>query len=172
MIKKREDFSEAERYIPLIRYAGYEQVIKEGMGLSNKLPKLKIYHGFFPCPASWDGTKLERTKEVGFSKDPEPVAEFRKYLRACNDKGIRVLFVYAPFFSGAQEKMSDSTFREMKNTFEDLGKEYDIPILSWWDSPISDDTNYFYNATHLNAYGAELFTFELARCLDSLGIVN
>ena len=137
---------EREQYLPYFFDKELFEMIKqreEGLGLSNKLPESKTYHGYSPSFASWDGTKLERTKEVGFSKDPEPVAEFRNYLRECRDKGIKVVFVYAPFFSGAQEKMSDNTLKDMKNLFEKLGEEYNVPILSWWESPICCDTNFF-----------------------------
>ena len=170
MVKKREGFSELERFIPLIRYAGYEQVIKEGLGLSNKLPKSKLYNGYSPSSASWDGTKLEKTKEVGFSKDLEAVVGFCKYLRECHDKGVIVVLCYAPLYSGARNKMSSENQKAMFDTFDSIAKNNSIPVVSWWNSSISEDTVFFYNATHLNVIGAKLFTKELAFVLDSLDL--
>lgn len=171
MIKKREGFSVLDRLIPLIRYAGYEQMIKEGLGLPNKMIKSGVIKGYRPTYSAWDGRKLEATKEVGFGLDPLPVSVFKQFLGDCREKGIKVVFVYAPFYIGARHKMSAKNERAMFDFFEQLAKEYDLPILSWWDAPISEETDFFYNATHLNAKGAGIFTTELSYCLDTLGIV-
>ena len=46
------------------------------------------------------------------------------------------------------------------------------PILNYTYDPISYDTNFFYNATHLNKTGAELFTRKLAHDIDSLQLLK
>ena len=171
MIKKRESLTVFDRIIPLIRYAGYEQLIKEGLGLPNKMEKREVFKGFIPHYSSWDGRKLDATDEVGFGFNPLAVSTFKSFLSECNEKGIKVLFVYAPFFSGARHKMSVENQKAMFDSFDCIAKDYRIPILSWWDCPISEDTTYFYNATHLNADGAALFTNKLAHCLDTIGLL-
>jgi hypothetical protein len=167
MIKNREGFNALDRKVPLIRYSGYEQVIKEGLGFPNKMDKKEMYKGYRPDSSGWDGHKLATIEEIGFGYNPTAVSTFRSFLNECSDKGIKVLFVYAPFFSGARRKMSDENKKTMFDSFDSLAKDYQIPILSWWDSPISEDTAFFYNATHLNAEGAKMFTHELATILKS-----
>ena len=172
MIKKREGFSSFDRIVPLIRYAGYEQMIKEGLRLPNKLLKTGVIKGYRPTCAAWNGQKLKAIKEVGFGMDPVAVSVFEQFLGECREKGVKVIFVYAPFYSGARLKMSIENQRAMIDSFEQIAWKNNVPVFSWWDAPISEDTTFFYNATHLNANGAALFTNELAHCLDTSGLLQ
>ena len=173
MVKERENFTVAERVVPLIRYAGYEQMIKEGLGIPNKMEKSEMYKGYKPSiTSSWDGKGLASIEEISFNNHPKAHALFDEYLMECRSKDIIIVFVYAPLYSGAQQKITPEGLQEMYSTFESFSEIYDIPVLSWWDSPICSDTANFYNATHLNANGAKTFTEELARCLDSLGVLR
>ncbi len=172
MVRDREDFSRAERIIPLIRYSGYEQIIKEGLGLPNDLLRSPSYKGFRPSKIPWNGKQLANIGEIGFPKEMESVVALQSFLEYCQNESIKVVFVYAPFYYGAQLKFNSRDLDDMFATFECIGKEYNIPVLSWWDSPICKDTMYFYNAAHLNEIGARVFTHELAHCIDSLGIMR
>ena len=49
--------------------------------------------------------------------------------------------------------------------------KYDIPILDYTYMDICYDTTYFYNAMHLNALGADLFSEKLAHDLASQGFI-
>ena len=172
MIKEREGYSEAERIIPLIRYAGYEQMIMEGLGIPNKMPKSEMYKGYRPRNNSWDGKGLANVKEIGFTNHPNAYSLFNEYLNDCYNKGIIVVFVYTPLYYRAQQKINRNSMKEMYKVFESFSELYNIPILSWWDSPICNDTANFYNATHLNASGAKKFSEELAQSIDSLGLLK
>lgn len=171
MIKERESLTFFDRLLPLVRYAGYEQMIKEGLGMKNKLIKTKMFNGYWPRYENWDGHMLNTIEEVGFSYNPVAVTAFKHFLSECNEKGIKVVFVYSPLYSGARCKMSDETKKVMFESFDQMAREFQIPILSWWDCSISEDTAYFYNATHLNADGAAHFTNELAHCMDKIGLL-
>ena len=172
MIKEREGFSEAERLVPLIRYAGYEQMIKEGLGIPNKMEKTEMYKGFKPSVSGiWDGKGLAHIEEIGFANHPQANSLFEEHLKECRNKGIIIVFVYAPLYFEAQQKINKNSLQEMYRTFESFSELYDIPVLSWWNSPICVDTANFYNATHLNARGAKVFSEELAHCLDSVGVL-
>lgn len=172
MIKMREGFSSFDRIVPLIRYAGYEQMIKEGLGLHSKLFKSGVIKGYRPTYAAWSGQKLKAIKEVGLGMDPVAVSVFEEFLGECREKGVKVVFVYAPFYSGARLKMSTENQRAMFDSFERIAQKNNVSIFSWWDAPMSEDTSFFYNATHLNADGAALFTNELAHCLDTSGLLQ
>ncbi len=172
MIKERENFSEAERVVPLIRYSGYEQMIREGLGIPNKMRKSEMYKGYRPDFGHWNGKELANVGKVGFTNNPNANSLFNEYLKECRNKGIIIVFVYAPLYSGAQQKITEEGLQEMYMTYNSFSELYDIPILSWWDSPICSDTANFYNATHLNARAAERFSIELAQAIDSLGIIQ
>jgi hypothetical protein len=56
--------------------------------------------------------------------------------------------------------------------YDSIACEFHIPILDYSDIPMCYDTAYFYNATHLNKTGAELFTTKLAHDIDSIGFLK
>ena len=172
MINEREGFSKAERIVPLIRYAGYTQMVMEGLGIPNKMKKTEVFKGYAPRFDNWDGRGLKSVKEIGISNHPKAKFLFNEYLKECRNKGIIIVFVYAPLYSGAIQKINKDGLKEMYKTFELFSELYNIPILSWWDSPICNDTANFHNATHLNACGAKKFSEELAQAIDSLGIIQ
>ena len=45
--------------------------------------------------------------------------------------------------------------------FKKLSKEYQIPFYDFSNDSISYHKKYFYNASHLNNFGSQLFTKEL-----------
>ena len=61
---------------------------------------------------------------------------------------------------------------EIHQIYYNLSKQYDIPLLDYSDCYLSQDTAYFYNATHLNKLGAEIFSAQLAHDVYSLGIIQ
>lgn len=48
---------------------------------------------------------------------------------------------------------------------------FELLFLDYTNDPICYDTAYFYNAMHLNARGANLFTEKLAHDIDSLNLI-
>lgn len=173
MTRESEGFSIGDKHLPLVRYAGYLQVIKEGLGLNNKLDKPVLFKGYCARDNSWDGSMFDKVTTVDFCHDEKPVNIFESYLQQCRDEGVQVVLVLAPIYIGVTEKMDNP--QEMFDYFDAIGEKYDCPVLNYTLDPISCDTAYFYNATHLNKTGAELFSTKLANDLDSLrtsGILN
>lgn len=167
-IKKREDFTWADHYLPLIRYAGYHETIKEGLGLPAKMFRpTNINKGFIAVDKEWDGTVYQTIDTLAFSVDTEAVAIFDRYLQQCKQEGIEVVMVYAPFYIGATEKMGcfvDSMFA----LYQGIADKYGYPILNYTYDSLSYDTLNFYNASHLNRHGAEQFSLKLAHDLKTL----
>ena len=56
----------------------------------------------------------------------------------------------------------------MFDTYQSFADKYDFPVLNYTYDSLSYDTDYFYNATHLNKKGAEIFTSQLAMDLREL----
>ncbi len=165
-----EDFTIYDKYLPLVRYAGYLQVIKEGLHLSNKLVKQPLYKGYCARDEKWDGTAFRDVTHVDFTVNPVAVDIFEKYLAKCNKDGVQVILVFAPIYIGVTEKMDDP--QQMFDYYQKFSDKYGCPILNYTYDPISYDTNYFYNATHLNKLGSELFSRKLAHDIDSLQLLK
>lgn len=166
-IKDREDFTWADHYIPLMRYAGYHEVIKEGLGLKNKLNRPGMYKGFVARDNVWDGAAFREIDTLGFGCNPEAVAIFEHYLAQCQKEGIRVVMVHAPFYIGATRKMGPAV-GSMFALYQSFADHYGCDILNYTYDSISYDTLNFYNASHLNRRGAEQFSIKLAHDLKEL----
>ena len=166
-IKDREEFTWADRWLPLVRYAGYHEIIKEGLGLKNKLNRTEMYKGFIARNDVWDGSAFLQIDTLGFVCNPEAVAIFGRYLAQCQEECIRVVMVYAPFYIGATQKMG-SAVDSMFALYQSFADRYGCDILNYIYDSISYDTLNFYNASHLNRHGAEQFSTKLAKDLKEL----
>ena len=92
-----------------MRYAGYRNVILEGLGLPAKMARpSNIYKGYIAVDAPWDGSALQQIDTLGFVCNPEAVDIFNRYLAQCQEEGVQVVMVYAPFYFGATQKMGSA----------------------------------------------------------------
>ena len=165
---ENEGFSWADRWLPLVRYAGYRNIIFEGLGLPAKVARPEnIYKGYIAVDAPWDGSAFQNIDTFGFEYNPQAVTIFEKYLAQCQKEGIHVVMVYAPFYIGATHKMG-SAVDSMFALYQHFADRYDCDILNYIYDSISYDTLNFYNASHMNHRGAEQFSIKLANDLKEL----
>lgn len=165
---ENEGFSWADRWLPLVRYAGYRNIIFEGLGLPAKVARPEnIYKGYIAVDAPWDGSAFQNIDTLGFEYNPQAVAIFEKYLTQCQKEGIHVVMVYAPFYIGATHKMG-SAVDSMFVLYQHFADRYGCDILNYIYDSISYDTLNFYNASHMNRRGAEQFSIKLANDLKEL----
>lgn len=165
---ENEGFSWADRRLPLVRYAGYRNIIFEGLGLPAKMARPEnIYKGYIAVDAPWDGSAFHNIDTIGFECNPQAVAIFEKYLAQCQKEGIHVVMVYAPFYIGATHKMG-SAVDSMFALYQNFADRYGYDILNYISDSISYDTLNFYNASHMNRRGAEEFSIKLASDLKEL----
>lgn len=157
-----EDYSLGEQYLPLYRYIGFFEVVYKHLRSTDMLTK-----GYDGKIADYDGTIMNQMDTIVASIDKDLIDEFSTFLDQTIAKGTKVIFVYAPIIDEVHEKCSN--FEDLYNIFNSLAENFDIPILDYSDIPMCYDTTYFYNATHLNKTGAELFTTKLAHDIDSIG---
>ena len=171
---RRLGYGVAELYIPLFRYYGYQQVIKNGL-----LEALHIKHyvsrpaykGHRPEEGAWDGRELSGmdTMEVRFS-DREK-AMFEDYLSECLEDSIKVVLVCSPIYSGAVKKLDG--FEDALNYYHNIADRFGITFLDYaTDYPISKDSSNFCVSVHMNSQATRAFTRQLCYDLDSLGLLH
>ena len=166
-VNKYEKFSFAERWIPCYRYLGYKDVLLEAFFYDNTQHYFEFLEkGYKGHELPWDGTALEALDTVVCSCNPYAFKEYTSFLTSVMQNGTEVIFVYAPMYYKVVEKMTNKD--EMYYMYQELASQFKIPILDYTDMSICYDTTYFYNGTHLNKIGAEIFTTQLAHDLDSL----
>ena len=167
VISKVEPMSWGERYIPVYRYTTYK-------GLYNVVHEkpwdAKTYKGYMGHDKTWNPEAYNEISSFHFKADERVMAMFEQFLEERKQEGISIIFCYAPIYIGATEKVEN--LEEFFAYYKDYAVRYDIPILDYTYHELSMDTTYFYNATHLNRQGAELFSTLLARDLDSLNLIK
>lgn len=153
-----------DRLIPMLKY--YD--VLDGIDrLDDEFPHYKGYHGF---DKRWDGTELKKIDVISYVHDTNVLAMTNQWLYQCQQQGVQVVFVHSPMYIGATNKIDDTA--AMWAMYRNLANQYNIPILDYSHDSICYDTNFFYNALHLNRKGAERFTRQLAHDLDSMGYGN
>lgn len=165
-VRKVEPFSIAELYVPLYRYTTYKGLA----GLLKESSEIyeDVYKGYRGEEREWDGTEFDKIKTYHFRYDTLTLRMFDEFLAARNAEGIQMVFCYAPVYIGLTQKVDN--IQEVYNLYQELSDKYNIPILDYNYLDLSMDTTWFYNATHLNKKGADLFSERLAQDIDSLNI--
>lgn len=158
-----EPLSFWEKYIPLFRYKNYDP----SEFLSQINPSFdKGYQGM---DKSWDGKEFEKIDTIHCVFNDTTVNMFKEYVANVKKEHIEMIFVFAPIYVGVTEKTTN--INEMYDFYKELADKYKIPILDYTFMNICSDTTYFYNATHLNRRGAEIFSDSLAKDVKKLGLL-
>lgn len=166
-LQKVEPMSWGERYMPVYRYVTYK-------GLYNVLYEqpleAKTYKGYMGQDRPWEAKAYEELTTFHFNADERVMAMFDQFLVERKAEGIQIIFCYAPIYIGFTNKVEN--LDEFFAFYKDYAERYDIPILDYTYQELCMDTAYFYNATHLNRQGAEIFSTQLAHDLDSLNLIE
>ncbi|POY39995.1 hypothetical protein C3L50_09210 [Flavobacterium alvei] len=159
-------FKSIDYEIPLIRYFGRQNAIQTAFLVkktNNEVERIKGYQG---QDRQWnlDFDKAKKTmKNYERELDSSSIVLFEHFLNECKSKKIKLLFVYSPEYIEGQKFVKNRGV--IISLYEKYSKKYDIPFYNYSNDPLSYQKKYFYNASHLNKTGAELFTKKL---IDSL----
>lgn len=164
IVLPEEGFSFLDMHIPLLRYLKHWSLL-DAWKDANARDNIVI-RGYRGMERDWNGDALRKIDSIHFRYYDESKDLFCNYLKQCKDDSVKVIFVYAPFYIEGINKISN--IQDFYNVFDSIAKQYDCTILNYLNSPICNDTNYFYNASHLNKAGSEIFSTILAHDLDSL----
>lgn len=156
-------FKSIDYIIPLVRYFGRGNAVQTAMKANSKVERIKGYQG---QEQQWndDFDKAKKSmKNYAKALDPASIVLFEKFLRECKSQNIKILFVYSPEYIEGQKFVKNRA--EIISLYKKWSQKYDVPFYNYSNDVISYQKRYFYNASHLNKIGAELFTKKL---IDSL----
>ena len=159
-----EPYPFPDKYIPLYRYHGYN------LAMLVQHEEHNDTKGFDGVNLRWDGEAFRQIDSITFISDERTEKMLDGFLAETKTEGIKVVFVYTPMYIGATNKLTNP--EEMHNVYQRLADRYGIPILDYTYSELCYDTTYFFNALHLNARGADLFSKTLAHDIKKLGLLN
>ena len=170
---KKMGYGLLELDVPLYRFLGYQQVIKNGL-----LEVLHVKHyvsfpaykGFRAERGKWDGSVLAQMEASPVVLDGQAKSLFEEFLDQCVADSIRVVLVYSPLYVGAQEKMTD--LDKAKGYFQEQADRRGFVYLDYTECDICRDTSNFCVSVHMNPAATKEFTGMLCRDLDSLAAMN
>lgn len=170
MYDKYEMFSFAEKYIPYYRYL-ISNIRIDSILIDNQIASNENYiRGYLGSNECYSSVALDSIFQYECKCDTTALNMLVDFLQDEINKGVKIIFVYAPIYYEARQKMVNE--QQMFEMYDGIAKKFDIPILDYNDIPMCYDKTYFYNATHLNKRGAELFTTKLAHDIDSIWCFN
>ena len=154
-------FSKLDYYVPLMRFIGNKNAVVESVEnlFSLRMPKPKRKKGY----RGWDGvwnTDFDKVKQkMKFFEaipDPKLINLLNDFLSECKEKNIQVILVYTPEYIEGQNFTKNR--KEIISLFDSIGNKNNIPFLDYSDNIMCSKKEFFYNASHLNKSGAEVFT--------------
>lgn len=157
-----EGFAYTDYYVPFVRYYGSLREHSFLSSFRNKNDSNYRYKGYRGKDKKWNNdlknAKLQMTQyEVSF--DPKSVDLFDQFLLECETDNIEVVLIYTPEYIEGQNFIKNR--ESVIDMFNDFSKKYNLLFIDYSKGDINYKKEYFYNASHLNKTGAELFTKEL-----------
>ena len=100
-------------------------------------------------------------------KNDTIIQYFTESINLCESKSIQLLLVCSPMHKDDfYDKCRMDEFWQLIDSLAPNVQKLDYSLM------FGSDTTYFAESTHLNLYGAELFTTKLAHDIDSLGLLK
>ena len=170
---KKLGYGSPELYLPLYRFMGYQQVIKNGLLEALHVKhyiSFPAYKGFRAEHGKWDGSVLAQMEASPVVLDGQAKSLFEEFLDQCVADSIRVVLVYSPLYVGAQEKMTD--LDKAKGYFQEQADRRGFVYLDYTDIEICRDTSNFCVSVHMNPAATKEFTRMLCRDLNGLATTD
>lgn len=170
--KQYEGFSKYDYKLPLLKYVG-EQTLIFSLFKNYFKPELNQpdrKNGFFARDYHWNKEVdkiLDTLKPYTVVPDSLSISSFEAFLNQCTSQQIKVAFVHTPTHPLGQQKVINR--KEIIALYQTYAQQYKIPFLDYADDSIRLSKQYFMNSTHLNNYGAEVFSNMLAKDFQRLG---
>lgn len=152
--------------LPLFRYRTVPGICKVGLFEYFSIKKYinTSYKGYSGQDLAWTGEfdefKKNNPNPYVTKQDIASIQLFDQYLAACSKNNIKVFLVYSPEYIEAQALLKNR--KEIIALYQYFSKKYNFPFLDYSSDSLSLNKARFYNSTHLNKEGSEIFTRRLA----------
>lgn len=166
-----QGFSHFDYFVPMIRYFGRREALVNAVLYSINIPHSKPMRnkGYMGMETEWN-SDFENAKSLmshyAVKIDSASRDLFGEFLSGCNRMEIKVILVYSPEYVENRDFFSNR--EEIVTLYREYASLYNVPFLDYSDNPICLKKEYFYNSTHLNKIGSDLFSAILAKDLRSL----
>lgn len=165
-------FTKFDYKIPLIRYAGELDLLKDLYKFGNKDNFTTRDRGFKAHQIAWNSDydkALAKLKKLNAVLDEKLILLFQEFLLECQAKDIKLLMVHTPIHVVGQDFIENH--EEVVASISNLAKSHEVAFLDYTKDELCFDKTYFYNSMHMNEKGVELFTVKLLNDIKKLGIL-
>lgn len=148
-----------ERFIPLFRYYGYREEIENGIGAFFGKKSFKdggLRKGFRGNAYLWSPESLATEGVFHCPVDREVISSLDAFVQARLEEGINVVFVEFPEYYRLRDKFDN--VEEVERIFARIAEKNHVLFINCSEWPVSRDSSWYYNSSHLNKAGADLFT--------------
>lgn len=162
-VREMKEFSIMDRYCPMWRYIGYRRWIEAGVASTFGKEHFEddgVYKGHRGNEYPWDRASLNTMDSVTIEFYQDEVESFIRFIEQRKTDGQKVVLVMSPVYYELQDRFTNR--EEMCVRYDSIAKVADVVLLDYWNNPIVKDSTYFYNSTHLNKRGADIFTTQVA----------
>ena len=159
-----DGYSWPDYCLPLLRYRGQEYAINEAFRIWRHPvhPHAGRKKGYMGMNYTWndDLTKAKtQMRQYNVELDSPSIELYDRFLADCASRNIKVIMVYTPEYTEGQRFVANRA--AVITLFRYLAGKYNLLFLDYSDDAICGEKEYFYNASHMNKRGAELFTGKL-----------
>lgn len=172
LYKLQPELSFKCRYIPFYKYivASNNYYLQSMIGWKNYLAHKKnidSLKGQTKIYRNWEADQdniWKNAKPIAIKIDKEIVTEYVKTVNELVNGGKTVFIALTPMYLPKEQKIVDLT--ELRKTLKSIADDRKIFFVDYSETMV--DKKYFYNAHHLNAYGAKAFSKMFADSLVQL----
>lgn len=163
-------YNKLDYSIPLIRYAGKFQALKTSikMLIDNSPHKRYRNNGYLGMEREWN-TNLETAKAnqkfYEIQLDQRSIELFKSFIQECKNMDIDLIMVYTPEYIEGQKFVSNR--EKVICIYKEISDKYKLPFYNYSKDTICFDRSLFYNSSHLNKKGSEIFSKKFAHDLKS-----
>lgn len=163
-------YNEFDYYLPLIRYSGKTNALKLIIkNIVNGQSNIRYrQNGFSGMDREWnaDLDKAKKKREsYKINTESNSIVLFEKFINECKANNIELILVYTPEYIDGQNFVVNRD--DIIHIYRDFSMKYSIEFYDYSNDSLCFNKKYFYNASHLNSSGAEIFSKKLANDLKA-----
>jgi hypothetical protein len=161
-------FSWIDYHLPLVRYFFNQKATIHTVISTTKPNKENNYRykGYKAKDEPWDGkfelAQKNNNKYFAYA-DAASLHLLNRFVAECYAKKIKLVFVYSPEYIEGQKYIDNRQI--VINVYKDLALKNKLLFFDYSTDSICLNKSLFYNTTHLNKQGSEIFTKHLAKDL-------
>lgn len=154
-----EELYPRRKYLFAFNMARNDRNILRAILYKSGLVGYPIKKGFQPLPAIWDAIPTDIRNDSVYIPHPAAIADLRQIASRCRREGTRLIVCIPPHCYASLD------YSNVEKMIREVGAPYGVVFWNFSTIPLSRDGSLFYDRTHLNIKGAEIFTDTVIRRL-------